>query len=193
MSRAVSRPARPTSAPTFPCARCGRPLRREPRGAGHPKGSLKIACPHCRFRIYDYPRICVGFVVVKRGHVLLLTRGDEPKRGWLDLPGGFLEAGEDLARAARRELREETGLRVGPAELLGLYWDRYPLPGFGEFPTLSFYFAARWRAGEPRAADDAAEANWVPWADLAGPAKRRRFAWRHMSRVLIDARRRLGR
>ncbi len=183
----MSRAPRRVPAPAFPCVRCGRPLRREPRGAAHPRGALKVACPSCRFRIYDYPRICVGFVVVKRGHVLLLTRGDEPKRGWFDLPGGFLEEGEDLAKAARRELREETGLTVGPAELIGLYWDRYPLPGFGEFPTLSFYFVARWRAGAPKAADDAAEATWVAWGDLAG--RRRRFAWRHMSRVLADARR----
>jgi 8-oxo-dGTP diphosphatase len=168
----VSRPtprrtrASRAAAAVFPCARCGRTLRREPRGPGHPAGALKIACPRCRFRIYDYPRVCVGFVVAKRGQVLLLTRGEEPRRGWFDLPGGFLEEGEDLSRAARRELREETRLTVGPAELLGLYWDRYPLPGFGVFPTLSFYFAASWRSGTPRAGDDAAEARWVALDEL---------------------------
>ena len=170
---------------TVPCAVCGRPLRRRHGDTG----GLEIACPTCRFRIYDYPRLCVGFVVVKGDRVLLLTRRHEPRRGWLDLPGGFLEAGEDLARGARRELREETGLRVGRAELLGLYWDRYRLRGFGSFPTLNFYFIARWRSGTPRAADDAAEARWVPFAELARPGLRRRFSWRHMERVLRDARR----
>jgi ADP-ribose pyrophosphatase YjhB (NUDIX family) len=146
-----------------------------------------IHCPHCRYRIYDYPRLCVGFVVVKDDCVLVLTRGHTPKRGWLDLPGGFLEAGEDLVRAARRELAEETGLRVGRATPLGVYWDHYPLPGFGSFPTLNFYYLARWRSGVPEAADDAAAAEWVPFSALG--SRRKRFSWAHMSRVLRDARR----
>jgi len=181
-------PQRPRrAAAVFPCARCGRSLRRTPRGAGHPPGALMIHCPHCRYHIYDYPRLCVGFIVVKQGRVLVLTRGHTPKRGWLDLPGGFVEAGEDLLGAARRELLEETGLRVGQATPLGTYWDSYPLPGFGRFPTLNFYWLARWRSGEPRAADDAAAAEWVPFAALA--ARRKRFSWAHMSRALRDARR----
>jgi ADP-ribose pyrophosphatase YjhB (NUDIX family) len=134
--------------------------------------------------MYDYPRVCIGFTVVKRGHLLLLTRGHEPRRGALDLPGGFLEAGEDLEAAARRELYEETRLRVGRASLLATYWDVYDLPGFGPFPTLSHYFFARWRSGTPRAGDDAAEAHWVPFAELGRAAVQQRFAWAHMRRVV---------
>ena len=142
--------------------------------------------------MYDYPRVCVGFAVVRRGHLLVLTRGHEPKRGALDLPGGFLEAGEELEAAARRELFEETGLRVGRAEPLATYWDTYDLPGFGPFPTWSTYFFARWRSGIPVAADDAAEAHWVPFAELGRRALQRRFAWAHMRRLVRDARRRAG-
>ena len=49
-------------------------------GRGPARGSLKIGCPRCRFRIYDYPRVCVGFAVERRGHLLMLIRGHEPKR-----------------------------------------------------------------------------------------------------------------
>lgn len=140
--------------------------------------------------MFDYPRVCIGFTVVKRDHLLMLTRGHEPRRGAIDLPGGFLESGEDLEAAARRELREETGLRLGRASLLATYWDVYDLPGFGPFPTLNHYFFAHWRAGTPQAGDDAAEAHWVPFAELGRRALQRRFAWAHMRKVVRDVRER---
>jgi ADP-ribose pyrophosphatase YjhB (NUDIX family) len=167
---------------SFPCPRCGRPLTRTPR-EGEP-GERQIRCPHCRYRMFDYPRPCAGMVVLKRESVLMLRRGHLPRRGWLDFPGGFLEAGEDPEQAARRELREETGLEVGRARWLGLYWDRYFLRGFGYFPTMSFYYIARWRRGEPAAADDAAAAEWIARAELRRHAPR--FAWRHMATVVRD-------
>jgi len=171
-----------------PCLRCGRPLTRTRRG--RPSGTVKIRCPRCRYLMFDYPRPCAGMVVVKQGSVLLLRRGHLPRRGWLDLPGGFLEAGESTEEAARRELVEETGLVVGAIRALGLHWDRYHLRGFGTFPTMNFYFLGRWRDGEPRAADDAASAEWVPFAQLR--TRSSRFAWAHMSLVLRDARRLVG-
>jgi ADP-ribose pyrophosphatase YjhB (NUDIX family) len=141
--------------------------------------------------MFDYPRPCAGMVVVKRDLVLVLRRGHPPRRGWVDFPGGFLEGGEDPERAARRELREETGLEVGRARWLGLYWDRYFLRGFGYFPTMNFYYVARWRRGEPRAADDAAAAAWIRRTEL--PRLAPRFAWRHMALVMRDLVRRPAR
>ncbi len=177
---------------TFPCTLCRTAVRRAPRrGVGAPRGALQITCPRCRYRIYDYPRICVGFAVVKQDSLLLLIRGEAPRLGAIDMPGGFLEAGEAFEPAARRELLEETGLKVGPAQLLGSYWDEYDLPGFGPFPTLNYYYFAHWRRGSPRAADDAAEAHWVPLAGLGRRALQQRFAWSHMRRVMRDVRRRV--
>jgi len=168
---------------TFPCPRCGRPLRR----VG--KNPPKIQCPRCRFLIYDYPRACSGTLVLKRDSVLLLRRGHMPRKGYVDVPGGFMDAGETMEQCARRELLEETGLRVGRVAYLGLYLDRYHLRGFGWFPTLNFYYVARWRAGEPVAGDDAASAEWVPLAHLGTRAAR--FAWPHMHAVFRDLKRQL--
>ncbi len=163
----------------FPCARCGRPVSRD-RSRTPPH----IACARCRYLLFDYPRACVGTLVVKERELLVLVRDHRPRRGFLDLPGGFLEAGEDLEAAARRELREETGLTVGALRPFGLYWDEYPLDGFGRFPTLNLYWLARWRRGEPRAADDAAAARWLSLA--ATRRARARFAWPHMRAVVRD-------
>ena len=168
--------------PTFPCPRCGRPLRRKRRPT-----RIEIACPRCRFLIFDYPRPCAGMVVLKGDTMLLLRRGHTPRRGYLDLPGGFIEPGEGIERSARRELREETGLTVGKVEPLGMWWDDYDLPGFGPFPTMNFYFIARWRSGVPRAGDDAASAEWVPIARLS---RVREAAWPHMREVFREVIRR---
>ncbi|MEK7329623.1 MAG: NUDIX domain-containing protein [Candidatus Eisenbacteria bacterium] len=168
---------------SFPCARCGRPIRRTARG--EPR---KLRCPRCRYLIYDYPRVAAGMVVVKDGAVLLLRRAHPPRRGCLDIPGGFVDAGESIEGAARRELREETGLTVGKVGWLGFYWDRYYIRGFGYFPTMNFYYLARWRSGAPRAADDAASAEWVPVARLGRTGAR--FAWKHMADVFREVRKR---
>ena len=172
--------------PAFPCPRCGRMLRRRRR-----PGRLEIRCPRCRYLIFDYPRPCAGMVVVRGGEVLLLRRGEAPRRGCLDIPGGFLEACESIEHAARRELREETGLTVGAVEPLGMWWDRYYLRGFGWFPTMNFYFLARWRSGEAVAADDAAAAEWLPLGAVG--RRQARYAWAHMRGVVAALRRAVSR
>ena len=174
----------------FRCIRCGTALRRR-LPPDRKDGVLRIVCPRCRYLIYDYARLCVGAVVVRDGDVLLLRRGHPPKRGYADLPGGFLEPGEDIEKGARRELLEETGLRLGRVELLGIYWDRYYLRGFGRFPTMNHYFLGAWRSGEPQAADDAAGIEWVPIRALA--RTRDRWAWKHMTQVFADLKKRVRR
>lgn len=168
---------------SFPCARCGRPVTRRPATRTRPR---HIACPRCGFVIYDYPRAAAGMLVVKDDAVLLLERAHAPRIGFLDVPGGFVEAGESLEAAARRELREETGLVVGRVEPLAFHWDEYRLRGFGRFPTMNWYYVARWRGGEPVAGDDAATAAWVPIARLR--ALERRFSWAHMPRLFAELR-----
>lgn len=134
--------------------------------------------------LYDYPRAAAGMLVVKQDRVLLLERAHAPRIGFLDVPGGFIEAKESLEGAARRELREETGLTVTRADWLGFYWDTYFIRGFGRFPVMNFYFVGTWRRGTPAAADDAANAAWVPLARL--PRLRSKFAWAHMTPLLRD-------
>jgi 8-oxo-dGTP diphosphatase len=176
-------PRRKPRPPLFPCARCGRPVGRT---AG--ETPRKIGCPRCGYLIYDYPRPCAGMVVMKGDSVLMLRRAHAPRIGWLDIPGGFMEEGEGIEAAARRELREETGLVVGAARWLGFYWDEYFLRGFGRFPTMNFYYLARWRSGTPQAADDAASVEWIPLARLGRPDQR--LAFRHMREVFRDLKRR---
>jgi 8-oxo-dGTP diphosphatase len=92
--------------------------------------------------------------------VLLVQRANPPFAGSWALPGGFVEHGERVAQAAPRELLEETGVRAGELELLGVY----DTPGRDPRGwTVSVVFIGR-LADEQAAsgADDASEARWFP-------------------------------
>ena len=58
------------------------------------------------------PLVGVGGVVLDGDRVLLVRRARAPLRGQWSLPGGLVEVGETLSQALRREIHEETGLRV---------------------------------------------------------------------------------
>jgi 8-oxo-dGTP diphosphatase len=59
------------------------------------------------------PTVAVGAIVFDRdGRVLLVERGSPPGAGLWSVPGGKVEAGETLAQAVAREVREETGMIV---------------------------------------------------------------------------------
>jgi 8-oxo-dGTP diphosphatase len=68
-----------------------------------------------------HPRIGVGGVVIDRGCVLLVRRGQEPLKGEWSIPGGLVEVGEALNEAVEREIQEETGLLVKSVGMLGVF------------------------------------------------------------------------
>lgn len=68
------------------------------------------------------PALTAGVVAVDVAQrVLLILRGEEPRRGMWGLPAGFMEADETAEECARRECLEETGLRVALDGLYGVY------------------------------------------------------------------------
>lgn len=108
------------------------------------------------------PTIAVGAICVRDGELLLIRRRNDPARGRWSLPGGRVEAGELLADALVREVREETGLQIAVGELAGIL----EVPQDTHYVILD-YFATVEGSSTPLAADDATEARWVALGDVA--------------------------
>jgi ADP-ribose pyrophosphatase YjhB (NUDIX family) len=116
----------------------------------------------------DRPWVGIGCIVFRGEEVLLVRRGKPPRIGQWSLPGGAQHVGETAEEAARRELREEAGIEVGPLAL-AIVVDAISRDDAGR--ALYHYtivdFAARWLDGEARAGDDVSEVRWAAPADFA--------------------------
>jgi ADP-ribose pyrophosphatase YjhB (NUDIX family) len=124
------------------------------------------SCPECGFVAYASSKPTASALCEDgEGRVLLARRAHEPFLGRWDIPGGFLEEGEDPLDGMRRELREETGLEVEPLDYLGVWMDRYGGDSTAE-ATLNMYWIARVLGGKPRAADDVSELAWFAADEL---------------------------
>ncbi|MFE9060455.1 NUDIX domain-containing protein [Streptomyces violaceusniger] len=105
-------------------------------------------------------------VVTPDGDVLLIERGWDPFEGAYALPGGHVDPGETSLQAAVRELAEETGVRVKPADLrqIGIF-DRPDRDPRGRYVTVAYLAVVP--VGTPVVAgDDARTARWWPLGAL---------------------------
>jgi phosphoribosylformylglycinamidine cyclo-ligase len=153
------------------CPLCGAPL-----VDGHVQGRERPRCTRCRFVHYQNPAgAAAGVVVDEAGRVLLVKRALEPGRGSWALPAGYQEVDEEPARAAEREVREETGLLVECCALLDLIF----VPGDVRKAANLAVFLCRPTGGKLLPGDDALDAAWFALDDL--PAT---IAFDNRSRIL---------
>jgi len=83
-----------------------------------------VTCDACGFQFYDNPRPGTAVLLQNENEeYLLIQRADEPHKGMLDLPGGFVKANETLLHGAQRELKEETGIEIRDLSYCGSYPD----------------------------------------------------------------------
>ena len=133
------------------CPRCASPLTR-----GERFGKERPVCPNCGWVHFADPKVAVAVLLTEGSKVLLVRRVNEPFRGRWTLPAGFVDAGEDPARAAERECLEETGLKVRAGHVLDVL-------ASGDQPhgaDFLIVYQAELLSGELAAGDDADRAGW---------------------------------
>ncbi|MHA2281606.1 MAG: NUDIX hydrolase [Promethearchaeota archaeon] len=117
------------------------------------------------------PHVGVGILLVRDKQLLLVKRKYNPDAGYWSIPGGHLDLGEEVQKAAEREAFEETGFKVKVSKLAGII-DKimYDDDGKIEYHYVLLNFFVEQIEGDdnqaPIADDDALDAKFVPFDQL---------------------------
>ena len=160
------------------CPRCGTAIPAPGEGA-------RPTCPACDYVVYADPKVATGVLVSRAARagaasehggaleLLLVRRNHEPALGRWAFPSGFVDAGEVVEDAARREVVEEAGVEVAIDGLIGVYSE-------AGNPVVFVAYAGSVVSGEATAGDEAFEVGWFgidALPDLAFP---------HDGRIVAD-------
>lgn len=128
------------------CARCGSKLEMD-------KELTAFVCPDCGQIIFPRIEPCIIVLVRKEGCILLARHAQRNQEIYACL-AGFIEAGETVEQAVRREIMEETGLTVKNIKYFGS--QSWPFPS-----QLMLGFTAEWESGEIKVQEDEiSDAQW---------------------------------
>ncbi|MHA2180247.1 MAG: NUDIX hydrolase [Promethearchaeota archaeon] len=117
------------------------------------------------------PHVGVGILLIRNKHLLLVKRKYNPDAGYWSIPGGHLDLGEEVEKAAEREGFEETGFKVKVTKLAGII-DKimYDNDMKIEYHYVLLNFFVEQIEGNvdqaPVADDDALDAKFVPFNEL---------------------------
>jgi len=111
---------------------------------------------------YRNPTPTVDTIIQRDSRILLVKRKNDPFEGYLVLPGGFVNEGERVEDAAKREVKEETSLNIELLDILGVYSDPARDP---RGHMMSTVFIAKISSHNDKvdavAQDDAAAIEWI--------------------------------
>ena len=136
------------------CQRCGEGL-----SETQIEGRTRPHCPACGYVVYLDPKVAAVVLVHQDGKLLLVKRGVEPAMGEWAFPSGYVDRGEVVEDAARREVKEETGLDVELDGFVGMY-------SLAGNPVVLAVYSGKVSGGELRAGHDADDAAWVDLDNL---------------------------
>jgi ADP-ribose pyrophosphatase YjhB (NUDIX family) len=118
--------------------------------------------PACEQVTHQNPAVGVAVLIVREGEILLGRRARGPYAGRWCVPCGYVEWGEDVRAAARREFLEETGLEVDIGEVAAVHSNFHDPQRL----TVGIWFHGRVRLGVLAPGDDLDEVGYFPLSDL---------------------------
>ncbi|HZA41367.1 MAG TPA: NUDIX domain-containing protein [Actinomycetota bacterium] len=130
-----------------------------------PDNESGARCPSCGRVWYRNAAPSAGAAITAGRRALVTVRGREPKKGRIDLPGGFLRPDEDPISGLRREVAEELGVEIDVSNGDFVQGAPHTYGEEGDW-VLALGFKARLTGGEPRPADDVAGIEWVAEEEL---------------------------
>ncbi|OGL36553.1 hypothetical protein A3F38_03060 [Candidatus Saccharibacteria bacterium RIFCSPHIGHO2_12_FULL_48_21] len=156
------------------CPRCGAKFNKQP---GH------LQCPDCGLSYYLNSKP-VQSVILKneKDEYLFVVRSVEPRKGYLDFPGGFVEEGENFEDSSRREIREEIGIDIGGLEYLSTHADEYLYQGINYKVSGITYLGVLPKNVEFKPADDVESCELYRLSDI--PMSR--LAWPSMHEMIAN-------
>jgi len=86
----------------------------------------RLVCPDCSYIYYSNPHPTVIAIIEKKDQLLLVKRKNDPHAGFWDLPGGFVESGQNLETALAAELEEEIGVGIKSSQYFASFVSKYP-------------------------------------------------------------------
>ena len=120
-------------------------------------------CESCAFK---NPKGTATAIIIKDNKVLLLKRNEEPFKGMMDLPGGYMQEGETPEITVTREVMEELGVEPKEVTLMKMfagtaYWKD------SSFPVISHFYLVDIGNQEIKLNDESSEYSWTPLKELA--------------------------
>ncbi|MGD2095551.1 MAG: NUDIX domain-containing protein [Phycisphaerales bacterium] len=105
----------------------------------------KHFCKDCSFTFFQNVATAVAAVLEYDQKILLIKRNNEPGKGKLDLPGGFVDPKENAEEAVKREINEELKINIGTPKYFGSFPNIYEYKGI-LYHTCDLFFYSRIQA-----------------------------------------------
>ncbi len=144
------------------CSNCGKTVR---YGLAEGEDRPRFVCDHCQTIHYQNPNIVAGCLPIWGDKVLLCKRAIPPRKGFWNVPGGYMENGETVEEGAAREVWEEANIRVKPFHLQMLFSiariNQVYMHFLADLPDLSF------SCGVESLEVQLFAENEIPWKEIA--------------------------
>ena len=123
-------------------------------------------CSKCKRTYFTNPSSAVGVIIETPNGIVFVERGIEPKKGYIDMPGGFCEPYERAEETAVREVLEETNIKLNDIRFLMSGYNEYIYDGIMYVTTDIFFYSKLDYIPNTAPNDDASKVIFIKREDI---------------------------